>query len=614
MSGNVIADPGEGETPMVPDAILTQFPASMDVTSHPVVLLSCSAIMLAQNSRDPFFQREILSPRLMEAIVWFFARWTDTYLLSSNVGHGPYSTPSGAESNHQLSILPESGKNPVVFAFSEHGDGISALKCLVQLGGTALTLWPGEKALLELTCFKLFAALSRRRNVCSHLVANEAWQHFAKAFAYLEQTLLLLPSSIQRGLAEVLCRSANGFSSADDANQFLKDLLSPLTMKIVEISQMKELSAAAQKPDAILMVTNLVERLRGAARATMPRTQKVMFEIGVAVMEPLLVFLECYRNQSFVVYVLLKFIVDWVDGQVAFLEAKETAIVFSFSVRLLQTYSAHNVGKISVSMSRTLQNETQAEKYKDLRSLLQLLTNLSSKDLIDFAAEDSSEAENPDVAQVIYLGLHIIIPLITVDLLKYPKLCRQYFTLLAHMLEVYPEKIARLSKESFGQVMGALHFGLRHQDIEVVNMSLTALNAIAFYHYQAMCKAQEGLGQHALEYYDNDGIRHEGVLAQFLRSLLQHLLFDNYSNELVEPAGDALLPLILCNTSLYERLALELLEGQHNPVLQSRLAAAFHTLITGNKVTSSLDRANRRRFRENLHNFLAEVRGFLCMR
>jgi hypothetical protein len=118
-------------------------------------------------------------------------------------------------------------------------------------------------------------------------------------------------------------------------------------------------------------------------------------------------------------------VVDWVDGQVAFLEAKDTVIVFSFCVRLLEIYSTHNIGKVSVSTSTNLLSEGQTEKYKDLRALLQLLTNLSSKDLIDFACDINGEVENPDVAQVVYLGLHIITPLMSVDLLKYPKLCRQ---------------------------------------------------------------------------------------------------------------------------------------------------------------------------------------------
>lgn len=614
MSGHVLADPGDGETPMVPEAILTHFPANMDLGSHPAVVLSRSAITLAQKSLDTGLQRVVFSSRLMEAIVWFFARWADTYLLPSDAGRGPNSTPSGTEGDLQQSMATGAERNPVVFAFSEQGDGRSALECLVQLAGAALTSWPGERTLLEITCFQLLPALARRRNVCSHLIKSDGWQHLAKAFAYLDQTLLALPTSIQRGLAEVLCRSATGLTTEDATNQFVRDLFSSLTAKLLEISHTKDLSVFAQKPDAILLVTSLMERLRGVARATMPRSQKAIFGIGAAVMEPLLIFLESYKNQSSVVYVLLKYVVDWVDGQVAFLEAKETAILFSFCVRLLQIYSAHNIGKVSVNISRSLLTESQVEKYKDLRALLQLLTNLSSKDLIDFSSEGSTEIENPDVAQVVYLGLHIIIPLISIDLLKYPKLCRQYFTLLAHMLEVYPEKIAKLSKEGFGQIVSTLDYGLRHQDIEVVNMSLTALNAIAFYHYQAVCKGEEGLGFHAMGTSDGNGVLQEGVLAHFLRSLMQYLLFEDYSNELVDPAADAVLPLILCNTTLYQRLAQDFLEGQHNVILQSRLTAAFHMLISGNQVTSSLDRANRRRFRENLYIFLAEVRGFLRMR
>lgn len=221
-----------------------------------------------------------------------------------------------------------------------------------------------------------------------------------------------------------------------------------------------------------------------------------------------------------------------------------------------------------MSTSVNLNNESQTEKYKDLRALLQLLTNSSSKDL------------------VVYLGLHIITPLMSVDLLKCPKLSRQYFTLLAHMLEVYPEKVAKLSPEGFARISATLEFGLRHQNVEVVSISFTALNAVAFYHYQAICRGQEGLGIHALSIQNEHGVVKEGVLDHFLRSVMQFLLFDDYSNDLVELAADALLPLVVCNTALYRRLALELLKGQHHALLQSRLATAFHVLLNANQVTS----------------------------
>ena len=40
--------------------------------------------------------------------------------------------------------------------------------------------------------------------------------------------------------------------------------------------------------------------MRGAARATQPRIQKAMFDMGVVVMNPLLTLLEVYKNQVFI--------------------------------------------------------------------------------------------------------------------------------------------------------------------------------------------------------------------------------------------------------------------------------------------------------------------------
>lgn len=53
-----------------------------------------------------------------------------------------------------------------------------------------------------------------------------------------------------------------------------------------------------------------------------------------------------FTDQSAVVYLLLKFVVDWVDGQISYLEAHETAAVVNFCMNLLQLYASHNIGKV----------------------------------------------------------------------------------------------------------------------------------------------------------------------------------------------------------------------------------------------------------------------------
>jgi hypothetical protein len=212
---------------------------------------------------------------------------------------------------------------------------------------------------------------------------------------------------------------------------------------------------------------------------------------------------------------------------------------------------------------------------------------------------------------VIYVGLDIVTPLISLDLLKYPKLSRDYFVLMSHLLEVYPEKVAHLKRDAFGRIIGSLEFGLHNQDGDVVERCLTAVNALASYHFKERLGGRGGLSSQLMESERLNGKLHESISSHFLRLLLQLLLFEDFRMELAGSAADALLPLLLCEQELYQRLVHELLGKQHNPTVKSRLAVAFHNLTSSNNLSSTLDRPNRQKFRKNLRAFLGEVSGFM---
>ncbi|XP_052287728.1 uncharacterized protein LOC102608553 isoform X4 [Citrus sinensis] len=606
ITGHVLADEGEGEIPVVPNAIQTHFVDTIEAAKHPVVLLCGSIIKFAEWSLDPEARASVFSPRLMEAIVWFLARWSQTYLMpleefrdsSTNLCHD-----TGYQ--HQSST----SRKALLSFFGEHNQGKPVLDIIVRISMTTLVSYPGEKDLQELTCNQLLHALVRRKNVCVHLVALGSWRELASAFAN-DKTLILLNSTNQRSLAQTLVLSAYGMRNSESSNQYVRDLTRHATAYLVELSGKNDLKNVSQQPDIILLVSCLLERLRGAANATEPRTQKAIYEMGFSVMNPVLLLLEVYKHESAVVYLLLKFVVDWVDGQISYLEVQETNIVIDFCTRLLQLYSSHNIGKMLMTQSSCLLGEAKTEKYKDLRALFQLLSNLCSKDLVDFSS-DSIEAQAINISQVVFFGLHIVTPLMSGDLLKYPKLCHDYFSLLSHLLEVYPETVAQLSTEAFAHVLGTLDFGLHHQDSEIVDMCLRALRALASYHYKETGAGKVGLAAQAAGINNSNGNPEEGVLSRFLRSLLQLLLFEDYSPDMVGTAADALFPLILCEPRLYQRLGSELIERQANPPFKSRLANALQSLTSSNQLSSSLDRVNYQRFRKNLTNFLIEVRGFL---
>ncbi|GAB4836093.1 hypothetical protein Ancab_001010 [Ancistrocladus abbreviatus] len=596
--GHVLADEGEGEVPLVPESIQTHFVDITEASKHPVVVLSCEILQFAEKSIDPEIRASIFSPRLMEAIVWFLARWSCTYLMPSRDTNSSLVQDKSQQSRKALSEF-----------FEEHNQGKHVLDVIVRISMTTLISYPGEKDLQELTCRQLLHGLVRRREVCTHLLVLDSWCSLANSFAN-ERTFFSLNGAHQRSLSETLVLSAVGMKSSEASNNYVRELMNHMTAYLVNLSGKSDLKDIAQMPDTVMVVSCLLERFRGAACASEPRTQKAIYEMGFSVMNPVLVLLEVYKHESAVVYLLLKFVVQWVDGQIIYLEAQETAVLVNFCMRLLQLYSSHNIGKISLSRSSTLVKEEKAEKYKDLRALLQLLANLCSKDLVDFSS-DPIESQGISIAQVVYIGLHIITPLISMDMLKYPKLCRDYFSLLSHMLEVYPEMIAQLNSEAFVHILATLDSGLHHQDTEVVDKCLRALKALASFHHKETIASRVGLGSHAGGFSDAEGKFQEGILSRFLHSLLHLLLFEDCSPDLVSAAADALLPLILCEQGLYQRLGNELIERQTNPELKSRLANALHSLTSSNQLSSTLDRINYQRFRKNLRNFLVEVRGFL---
>ncbi|XP_016499837.1 uncharacterized protein LOC107818350 isoform X4 [Nicotiana tabacum] len=551
ITGHVLADEVQGETPLVPDAIQTQFMDVTETDEHPVVILCGSIIKFAEQSLNPEMRASFFSPRLMEAVVWFLARWSATYLMPPDESKENASSDNHKAKHHQKVLLNFCG---------EDNQGKAVLDLIIRILMVALISYPGERDLQALTCHELLHGLVRRKNVCAHLLELESWRELANAFAS-ERTLFSLNAAHQRSLAQTLVLSASGMKIPEASSQYVRNLTNHMTAYLVELSSRSDLKHVAEQPDIILFVSCLLERLRGAASATEPRSQRAIYEMGYSVLNPLLTFMEVYKHE------------------------------------------------ISLSISSSLRSEADTERYKDLRALLQLLASLCSKDLVDFSSEPI-EAHGTNICQVIYMGLHIVTPLISLDLLKYPKLCLDYFSLLSHMLEVYPEMVTQLNREAFVHIIASLDFGLC-QDAEVIDLCLRAVKGLASFHYKQKCAGKVGLGHHASGYKDHTGNFQEGILSQFLRSLLQFLLFQDYSTDLVGSAADALLPLILSEQSLYQKLGSELIKSQSDPAFRTRLTNALQSLTNSNNLSSTLDRPNYQKFRKNLHNFLTEVRGFL---
>ncbi|GJN20859.1 hypothetical protein PR202_gb08288 [Eleusine coracana subsp. coracana] len=586
ITSHVLTDSGEGETLLIPEALQAGFPNVFEAAQHPVVTLSWSIINFTRQCLDPGIRAKFFSPRLMEC----------QGFLPASVANLPPKSYSDMSLRELIDLLKarleakeKAANGAAVLAQSimvVPAAKEKKVECAAVLIQTAMvvpeTATPSSSLFLAAPFVPLRRKKTKKRKVTAaplplspsrqpmaclwtyHLCSftygvvvispeqtlrdppegaleglrrgpralttyqgenelQDSWRDLTRAFAS-GRSLLSLSGRLQRSLAETLACAAACIEDPEASAQYLRELMGPVAGCLVENASRSDLKSVAQQADVTYMVCCLLERLRGAARAAQPRTQKVLFEMGHTVMNSLLTLLEAYKNQSTVVYMILKFVVDFVDGQAVFLDAKETSAL------------------VMLSLSSSLRNESQAEKYKDLRALLRLLTNICSKDLVGFLSD--SDEGSPDIAEIgNYIPEHYAFksfskfchlcwsctPLISLDLLKYPKLSRDYFVLTSHLLEVYPEK-----------------------DSDIVERCLAGANALASYHFREKLGGRGGLDSQLMESEGSHGKVQERISSHFLRLILQLLLFEDFRVELAGSAADALLPLLFCEQELYQ--------------------------------------------------------------
>ncbi|XP_062084394.1 uncharacterized protein LOC133790677 isoform X2 [Humulus lupulus] len=232
ITGHVISDEGDGETPLIPNAIQTHFSDIAEAEQHPIIILSSTIVKFAEQSLNPEIRASVFSPRLMEAVIWFLGRWSCTYIM-----------PPGENTD------PNSNKVLVTF-FGLHNQGQLVLDIIIRISLAALVTYPGEKDLQALTCYQLLHSLVQRKHICAHLVQLDSWRDLASAFAN-DKTLLLLNTVHQRSLAQTLVRSASGLNNLESSNQYVRNLMGHMTTYFVELSTKNDFKSVAQQPDII---------------------------------------------------------------------------------------------------------------------------------------------------------------------------------------------------------------------------------------------------------------------------------------------------------------------------------------------------------------------------
>ncbi|KAF8068447.1 xpo4 [Scenedesmus sp. PABB004] len=614
MAAHSLADTGVGEVALLPVAVLLAVgdeasggagggaagAAAVEALSR--ALLELAALCL-QPAAAP-----VVSARLMEGAAGGAARWADTYLF------------------------PEEEPLPPALEAAFGGDaGLSALDMLV--------------------CHTLLPALVHRRSLARRVMSLPSWQTLANAFAARDPALTVhLSQKFQRALSRSMCVAAAGLDDDAAAQQYVGHLLSATVNEVASLAgNPQQLAAAAQRADAQLQVCCMLEVLRGAAAGMTLGAFPALHALFGRLLEPLLALHTAFRACAPVVALLLKLADDVVENLGIFLEAPAAReALLRWTLQLLVQYRDSNLWQVSLQTAKLLQADRAAEQCRDLRAVLQLLLHITQSDL---SADEEDEARNAAaglpmvgpppggggappgggadgacdtvVSRVVLVGLGIVLPLISGELLKFPKLASLYYSLLSYMLEVYPRAVAELPAEGFASLMATLEWGVAGADAVAAHCSLEGLAALARFQLASAASGAPGLGRQSA------GAR--SVVGHFQELLLRRLLLEDTPQELVELAADALLPLLLAEQSAFGPLSASVAAaaGAHgDPRAAAAVTAALAKLggwLQGHAdqlaagpaegdAGGAVLRAAARQFRQQLSQTVADVRGLIRMR
>jgi len=592
-SAALLADAPEGETPIPPDECCAgAAAAAARGAACPVTLLSRQLLACFLAVQDGALSA---SPRLMEAMCCAGARWADTWLLACDQDEGDAS----------------------LAAWGPSGDGVAACAALAGFSCAALSHWAGEVALANRVARLLLPALSRRRRAAQALAAQPAFARLCAAFASGAQPLGSLPPKTHRLLARALAAGgAAGQPDGPSAAAFLSQLMAPSCALVVAAAQQGPQSwlAVGGAEQALLCA---LEALRGAASATLPRSRDATFALlsDCAGAVEALAGSACVRARPPLVLGCLRLAGASLESQLPFATRQQAGRLARFGLALVTSGAACGALEQATVSCAAERQQRAYEAYQRTKALIALLAHVTSRDVCDLSgeAEDRNDGgggggggggeaqSDVDVAAVVLQGLHALLPLLHGDALRFPKLARAFFALLAHCCCVHCARVASLPPQPFAQLAQALLQGTESADLDCAAPCLEALEALARH-----CAAG---GTPALA----DA---PAFLAQLQEALLSRLLL--HAAAPTDGTADALLPALLAAPAAWEalqgRLAGRLLApaGAHAAHAQrAAFAHAAQQLTGANGLQPLLDRVNGRRFRANVQQFAATVRGLV---
>lgn len=556
-------------------------------STDPVVRLTVAAFRLCEVERGALEANlsRLLSPEVALSLVWFLRRWAATYLL-----------PNETYYTEMSPIL--------VSAFGRDTEaGTWVLNFLLGKLRSNLERWAAEPEVVLASSLALVSLLNnveRGHQAAScpnlgELVRLQAEGRFGALAPAAKRALLK---------ALVIAGTAN---RSQEASHYWDRLLGPLRDRFQALVGAPGFATEFGTPQVREQVLDLLESLTGLVEGVTAQNLSTLLPLVLPLLGELVPLVGLYHNYPHVVSACLQVFRAAVRRMLCFLSAADSNRVYECCLNMMKEYAKHNTGKVTVEAS------AEENQYQDVLDLMELLMDLLSKDFVQFsppsimlgpgqllvvARPEAGEEPQTCASDIALYGLNILMPIMSMELLKFPSLCLQYFKLVTLIGDIYPNKICQLPDNLFQSLMSSIQLGLTQFTAEVSSICLDFLSVLGTYVHKSQLFGSQA----------------HCALEPFLKVVLEMVLLQPLDVELTQTAGNALFTLVCCFQEQFKELSRALVAGQADPATGERLARALRGLGLDTGAPLVPDRINRMRFRDNFEEFVREVRGFLCVK
>ncbi|ETE73661.1 Exportin-4 [Ophiophagus hannah] len=428
VTGYLLANDTQGETPLIPPEIMEysiKHSTEVDINTTLQILGSpgekassipgynrtdsvirlLSSVLRVSEVESRAIRADLthlLSPQMGKDIVWFLKRWAKTYLLVDEKLYDqislPFNTAFGADTEGAQWIV-----------------GYLLEKVLSNLA-----VWSSEQELANDTV-QLLVTLVERRERANLVIQCENWWNLAKQFARRNPPLHFLSSSVQRTLMKALVLGGFAHMDGDTKQQYWTEVLQPLQQRFLNVINQENFQQICQEEEVKQEITATLEALCGIAEATQIDNVAILFNFLMDFLTNCIGLMEVYKNTPETVNLIIEVFVEVAHKQICYLGESKAMNLYEACLTLLQVYSKNNLGRQRIDVT------AEEDQYQDLLLIMELLTNLLSKEFIDFSDTDEvfrghepGQATNRSVsaADVVLYGVNLILPLMSQDLLK----------------------------------------------------------------------------------------------------------------------------------------------------------------------------------------------------